>query len=101
MKVVSQKYFECFILLIVLNYILDDYDKSYTKLKLAEVTSDIQSDSESQRVRKRRPPRRLSFGDDEVKDSTLPHPPPLKRLQRGKYFHLLWKYWQKHSISRF
>ncbi|KAK4882901.1 hypothetical protein RN001_006220 [Aquatica leii] len=71
---ISQKFFEC-----------DDYHKAKSKLRQAEKTSDIQSQSEIdvqvvESQRRRLPPRRLydSSDDENISNNNLPRPPLLK-----------------------
>ncbi|XP_031329464.1 uncharacterized protein LOC116182729 isoform X2 [Photinus pyralis] len=51
------------------------FETARQKLKTAEVTSDVQSDTEFSEKRKRVPPPRLSYDSEEESVATLPRPP--------------------------
>lgn len=73
----------------ILDFVLDDFNKANSKLRLFETTSDIGSGPEEDiKKRKRIPPRRLSYGtSDEEEDENirLPRPPKLNINLKGRF----------------
>lgn len=72
----------------MLDLLVENLEKAYKKLKISEVTSDLQSEAETEKLQRRKSSKRKVYSSEENEDDDpFPRPPTIKKALKGFYLY--------------